>query len=565
VLPPDVATAQKDAAPALRRVSVMCWALIRPAWDSLRTTNREISTTLGISAGVHVALFLIVGTALYSSGEDDADVPELSVQLVTRQGPNSEEFTEAALPKPVPEPVDEELPHPGTSAQTVDSPSQASAVPQLEKSPDVAEVQEAQAFAQVTPSETPEGPVITTTGPSDSSVAEVTEPQPVVQQPVPETEKVMLTRNVQHLAQQLLDTNLTSTQLTWQQDGQQYSARVLRQPAPDSTGLEQVIAEITTNRDGKRMKTHLSMKRLAFSHFTQLVNQWDPNIQLHDDIIDGRFHSNTEIGLAFAGGIEPRFFGKVTTSAATMTRNSMMTRRRNKDIFQGGVETRTERVNLPRDMPDVVNGGEPGDRQVFTADTRIIFNSDGSYVWRLANGEGALERAEASDRPRYLIAQDDVKLFVRGTVAGIFTVYTPSDIEIEDDLTYANDPRSTLLSRDFLALISGRDIRVARTQVTGTGDLNIHAALFARRRFAIESTQRGKVGVLKILGSVTAGTITETEPRYATKLDFDKRFEYLRPASFPMTRRYEVDSWDQDWEEVESHEAGSTQGLASSE
>jgi len=543
----------------------MCWALIRPAWDSLRTTNREISTTLGISAGVHVALFLIVGTALYSSGEDDADVPELSVQLVTRQGPNSEEFTEAALPKPVPEPVEEELPNPGTSAQTVDSPTQASAVPQLEKSPDVAEVQEAQAFAQVTPSETPEGPVITTTGPSDSSVAEVTEPQPVVQQPVPETEKVMLTRNVQHLAQQLLDTNLTSTQLTWQQDGQQYSARVLRQPAPDSTGLEQVIAEITTNRDGKRMKTHLSMKRLAFSHFTQLVNQWDPNIQLHDDIIDGRFHSNTEIGLAFAGGIEPRFFGKVTTSAATMTRNSMMTRRRNKDIFQGGVETRTERVNLPRDMPDVVNGGEPGDRQVFTADTRIIFNSDGSYVWRLANGEGALERAEASDRPRYLIAQDDVKLFVRGTVAGIFTVYTPSDIEIEDDLTYANDPRSTLLSRDFLALISGRDIRVARTQVTGTGDLNIHAVLFARRRFAIEYTQRGKVGVLKILGSVTAGTITETEPRYATKLDFDKRFEYLRPASFPMTRRYEVDSWDQDWEEVESHEAGSTQGLASSE
>jgi len=565
VLPPDVATAQKDAKPALRRATVMCWALIRPTWDSLRTTNREISTTLGISAGVHAVLFLVLGTALYTSGEDEEDVPELSVQMVTREGPSSEELTEAALPRPAPEPVEEKLTNPGTSAQTVDAPSDASAEPQLEKSPDVAEVEEPEAYAQQTPSEAAEGPVVTTIGPSDSTVATVTEPEPVVQEPVPETEKVMLTKNVQHLAQQLLDTNLTSTQLTWQQDGQQYSARVMRQPAPDSTGLEQVIAEITTNRDGKRMKTHLSLKRLAFSHFTQLVNHWDPNIQLHDDVIDGRFHSNTEIGLAFAGGIEPRFFGKVTTSAATMTRNSMMTRRRNKDIFQGGVETRTERVNLPRDMPDVVNGGEPGDRQVFTADTRIIFNSDGSFVWRLANGEGALERADASDRPRYLIAQDDVKLYVRGTVAGIFTVYTPSDIEIEDDLTYANDPRHTLLSRDFLALISGRDIRVARTQVTGTGDLNIHAALFARRKFAIESTQRGKVGVLKILGSVTAGTITETEPRYATKLDFDKRFEYLRPASFPMTRRYEVDSWDQDWEEVEGHETGGKQGLASSE
>src|SRR6185295_16305445 len=109
----------------------------------------------------------------------------------------------------------------------------------------------------------------------------------------------------------------------------------------------------------------------------------------------------------------------------------------------------------------------------------------------------------------------------------------PGDIEIEGDITYAHDPRETLLSRDFLALISGRDIRVARTQITGTGDLYIHAALFARRKFAIESTQRGKVGVLRILGSVTAGTTTETEPRYATKLDYDKRFEYLRPANFP--------------------------------
>jgi hypothetical protein len=77
---------------------------------------------------------------------------------------------------------------------------------------------------------------------------------------------------------------------------------------------------------------------------------------------------------------------------------------------------------------------------------------------------------------------------------------------------------------------------------------------------------RGKVGKLLILGSLTAGTIEETEPRYATKLDYDKRFEYLRPANFPMTRRYEVDSWDQDWQEVQG---GDTQiaepGLVRSE
>ena len=174
--------------------------------------------------------------------------------------------------------------------------------------------------------------------------------------------------------------------------------------------------------------------------------------------------------------------------------------------------------------------------------------------WRLANGEGSLQRAPASEHPQYLIAEKGAKLYVRGTVRGIFTVYSPSDIEIEDDLVYLKDPRQTVISRDFLALISGRDIKIAASEVTGPGDLTVHAALFARRRFFTEAVDHAKPATMFIYGSLTAGTITETEPRYATKLDYDKRFEYLRPASFPMTRRYEVDSWDQDWTEVEGIE-----------
>jgi len=539
---PALTTAYRDAALAIRRAA-------GAFWTSLTTRNREITTTLSISAAVHLALLLGIGTALYTAGNDDADIPELSVQLETHEGPNSEEFTEAALPQPTPDPVEDVLEDPGTGAQTIDAQALADTVPLLEQTPAV------EAYATpAADSEMPmsSGSVITTTGESD--LLATAEPQMQEEAPVPETEQVMLTKNVEQMAQKLLDTNMTNTELTWQQDGQQYSARVMRQPAADSTGLEQVIAEIMTNKDGKRLKTHLSLKRLAFSHFTQLVNHWDPNIMLHDDVIDGRFHSNTEIGLAFSGGIEPRFFGKVTTAASSMTYDNIGLRKRSKNIFQGGLETRTERVTLPRDMPDVVNGGEVDDRRVFNEDTRIIFNSDGSYVWRLANGDGVMQRAEISDRPRYLIGEKGAKLFVRGTVCGIFTVYSPTDIEIEGDITYSKDPRDTVMSRDFLALISGRDIRVAGTEITGTGDLHIHAALFARRIFRIESVDRGKVGRLMILGSLTAGSIMETEPRYATKLDYDKRFEYLRPASFPMTRRYEVDSWDQDWEEIEAPE-----------
>jgi hypothetical protein len=555
---PAFAIARHDAAPAIRRAAAAFWT-------SLRTTHRDITSAFAVSAAVHLIVLIGIGSAVYVSGEDETDVPELSVQIETREGPDSEEFTQAALPQPAPDPVEDVLLDPGTAAQTLDAEALADTTPVLEQAPDVNDLDTPEAMAQTGDTSEASGPVLTTVGDSTVQVPEVSEALPTPAT-MPQPEQVMLTRNVQQLAQKLLDTNLTNTELTWQQDGKQYSARVMRQPASDSTGLEQVVAEIMTDKDGKRMKTRLSLKRLSFSHFTQLVNRWDENIQLHDDVIDGRFHSNTEIGIATSNGIEPRFFGKVTTAAANMTYDGSYMRRRTRDVFQGGVETRTEKVALPRDMPDVVNGGTETDRRIFDADTRIIFNPDGSYAWRAANGEGALEREEASKRPRYLIGAKGAKLYVRGMVAGIFTVYSPMDIEIEGNLVYARDPRETLISHDFLALISGRDIRIAGPFITGKGDLDIHAALYAHRRFIVESVDKARDGRLNILGSLTAGSISETEPRYATKLDYDKRFEYLRPASFPMTRRYEVESWDQDWEAVENPDGGAAKtGLARSD
>jgi len=541
---PVYAMAYRDAALAVRGASVQCWTAFRP--------HRDSTSCFAISAAVHLLILFGVGAATYESGEDDKDVPELSVQLETREGPNDQEFTEAALPQPAPEPVEEVVEDPGTGEHTRDAPMLAEATRIEERVPDVVEIDESASLVEPA---SPPGAVLTTIAASDNEVPLVEEPAPEgVAEVIPQPEQVMLERNVQQVAMKLLDTNATASTVSWQQDGQEYSARILRQPASDSTGLEQVIAEIMTSKDGKRLKTHLSLKRLAFSHFTQLVNSWDPNIQLHDDVIDGRFHSNTEFGLATVGNVKPKFFGKVTTAASTLTYSGNVNSRRNRDVFQGGAETKTDRVTLPRDMPDVVGGGEENDRHIFSGDTRIIFNPDGSYVWRLANGEGDLQRREPSPKPQYLIGDKDAKLYVRGTVSGIFTVYSPNDIEIEDDLVYHKDPRQTLVSRDYLALISGRDIRIAAGAVTGPGDLNVHGALFARRRFYTEAVDHAKPATMFIYGSLTAGTILETEPRYATKLDYDKRFEYLRPASFPMTRRYEVDSWDQDWKEVQGGE-----------
>jgi hypothetical protein len=54
-------------------------------------------------------------------------------------------------------------------------------------------------------------------------------------------------------------------------------------------------------------------------------------------------------------------------------------------------------------------------------------------------------------------------------------------------------------------------------------------------------------GTLLILGSLTAGSTYETEPRYATRTEFDPRFEFVRPPGFPQTDRFEVDAWAGTW------------------
>jgi hypothetical protein len=55
-----------------------------------------------------------------------------------------------------------------------------------------------------------------------------------------------------------------------------------------------------------------------------------------------------------------------------------------------------------------------------------------------------------------------------------------------------------------------------------------------------------------IYGSLTAGTVSRTEPRFATRIEFDPRFEHARPPGFPQTDRYEIETWDGRWRLAEA-------------
>jgi hypothetical protein len=140
-----------------------------------------------------------------------------------------------------------------------------------------------------------------------------------------------------------------------------------------------------------------------------------------------------------------------------------------------------------------------------------------------------------------------VKLHVKGTVNGKVLVYSPERIVIDGDLVYEQDPEEVPDADDYLGLVSDKYVDIAPPDVTGPGDLVINAAIYAKRRFAVSGYRFRNDALLYIYGSLSVGSLSATEPRYYTRIQFDQRLEELRPPGFPMTDRFEVESWDTTW------------------
>jgi hypothetical protein len=337
--------------------------------------------------------------------------------------------------------------------------------------------------------------------------------------------------------------------LTWREDGQTYTAVLKRVPATDAMGMEALAVELTTQRDGEQLVTELRMSRLAFSNFGQFVNQWDPDVSLHDDVIDGRFHSNSQVTIGRTGRATPEFRGKVTIAGSGYTTGDgpgFISRRK---LFPAGIETRTRRIALPERAAALDAVAGPHNSERFARDTALAFHADGTVSWRNIEPGTPETRRALGDEPFYLVAAEDADLEVSGTVNGKVLVYTPAHIVITDDLRYAADPR-TPLADDYLGLVAERTVEIAEPDVTGPGDLEVFAAIYARQRFVVRNFNARRSGTLIIHGSLTAGTLTASEPRFATKIEFDNRLTTMRAPSFPLSDRYELDATTGEWRVV---------------
>lgn len=328
-----------------------------------------------------------------------------------------------------------------------------------------------------------------------------------------------------------------------EKDGQRFQFAVRHLPAGSATGFDELGVTVSTVEGGDTLSTRLRMRRMAFSQFAQFVDYWDPQVALHDDELDGRFHSNSALVISGSGGTQPKFNGKVTTASYSIRSAGTSPFLDYRQIFLDGLEEGADHIPLPR-----VFSGIPRDTahvQTFAEETWLTFHRDGAYTWRTASAPETEHRAVLEKAQGCIIGKN--KLHVKGIVKGLWLVYGENKIIIADDVLYEKDPEIFLSSGDFLGLVSVKDIEIAPPAVTGPGDLKIYAAILAKGRFRVPHLYTRESGTLHIFGSLSAGSISATEPRYATRIRFDKRFEKMRPPNFPMTNRYEIAEWDERW------------------
>jgi hypothetical protein len=332
----------------------------------------------------------------------------------------------------------------------------------------------------------------------------------------------------------------------WQQGDYQYSATFDKRSAENDMVTDEVRIEIATKRDGKKLTTSLRLKKMAFSNFAQFINHWDSSVSIHDDEMNGRFHSNTRINLLASKKAAPLFHGKVTTASYFVDISGGKAK---KDIFLAGLETGVKRIAMPK--PRTLFQEEQAlkslNSRIIEQDSRLVFTHDGYYLVQPRKKIGVMQRYPIGERPLYILAAPRVSLWLSGTVNGAVAVYSPERIVIEGSLEYLSIENIDQ-GGDFLGLISGRSVVVANRKIVPEGDLNIQAAIYAKNRFQVKQIGGRQAGTLNIYGSLSVGTITATEPRYATNIVFDTRLENNRPPGFPLTDRYELVAKAHHWQ-----------------
>ncbi|MCH6559599.1 hypothetical protein IH799_04495 [candidate division KSB1 bacterium] len=357
-------------------------------------------------------------------------------------------------------------------------------------------------------------------------------------------------------------TGLTSTGMA----GGYYAADIQDINFDTTVAVQRVKVTATSTYGGVTDTVIAVVARPPSSHYAQFTDNWPAaNSYVTGDTLYGPIHTNTK----FKFGGSPVFFGKVSSvDPGYDTWGSGAPQ------FLGGTEFGANAIPMPslatglqalRDS--AIAGGD-----VYSANhVWLKFFDDGSYDYYEGAGfSGTYTGTKFLSAITGVIMLDknDKDIHVQGTVSGQVTIYGKGrHIYIDDDILYADDPRTNPDSQDMLGLVAKKDIIVADS-LANHSDVEIHGAIMAlNQEFKVENLTAGPFGTMTLFGSTfqkqrgklangildsTDFTVTITNG-YALKSYYDNRFLHVGPPFFPTAQKTVVYSWLEDTRYRQNH------------
>jgi hypothetical protein len=337
------------------------------------------------------------------------------------------------------------------------------------------------------------------------------------------------------------------------------SSRVeIRQPGSDT-----VRVKVRTWGKSYDMEEHLFLEKsdsisayfaynLALSKFFWFTDMEGNVYWMTGDTVYGPMHTNTVIKTWGS----PVFYGKVSAKAG-ITPDPLS--KKNEAKYYGGWEIGVEN-EIPTDMSHIVsaavagNGGAaPNINCIYNTPTSFEFLANGDVIRTVgANPPDTVSLATIAPTGA-IYSTDDIR--VKGTFNGDATIYSRTNIYIDDDLVYADNPMINKNSDDLLGLVADNDVLIT-DNVANNSDCNLQACIMAvNGNYGAENyATRPVSGVLRFAGSIAqkhrgpVGTFsygTGIKSGYSKRYYYDPRLSNIAPKNFPYLRSLRLVAW---WE-----------------
>lgn len=315
-------------------------------------------------------------------------------------------------------------------------------------------------------------------------------------------------------------------------------------PEDDGQQTEYTIVSVGINGGRMRIAYLDCIRRMTWAQYALWSNNNRDIYFKNGEVFNGAVHANS--ALYFTG--DPTFYGRVTSAASWY--GGSIADVAFKDRFSLGVPTESMSTVDFGELENVADLVLPGASDVVLSGTNMVVTNSRNgwnkkvvpvpknglvYVKTVTTGSSSSRSGDLS---------------IKGELDSRVTFATDRDINITDHLTYVDDPKINVTSKNALGLISKRDIVV---KPSCSNDLKIYAHMIATGRltssstdgsFGVEGYDSGKArGTLNIHGGIAqdyrgpVGTFSIATGKTSTGFDknytYDTRFSSDPPPHYP--------------------------------